>query len=148
MLLTSFSWVERLRMVGINRQQNSTDTEIGELPPRENSSDRDGSATTASTFTSFPPSPRSYPTDAPSPGGVAAASIDALSLSSFATPRSSTQSLPSLAGYDWEYTTRKLQTIKDGPLSEEINAMERSAISALRGTVTEHHTVSMDVEDV
>ncbi|KAI5124258.1 hypothetical protein M0805_005107 [Coniferiporia weirii] len=174
------TWVDRLRIIGIQRQQNP-DSYPDDFPPpphsRESTTDspststiscsvsRSGSATAS--YTSFPPSPRSWPADAPSPGGLAAASLNALTLSSlsanasaFATPRSSTQSLPTLADYDWEYTARKLQTIRDA--DERLSGSEgsegregkaesdeqsaASALSALRRS-TSSRDASMEVDD-
>ncbi|KAH8111063.1 Opi1-domain-containing protein [Phellopilus nigrolimitatus] len=182
------TWVDRLRVIGIQRQQNP-DASVDSLPPLHHShharseslsysasSNSTGlSGSTTATFTSFPPSPRTWPADAPSPGELATTSLDALTLSSlsasasaFATPRSSTQSLPALAGYDWEYTTRKLQTIRDTDkirADSEVNekrenvmlgksahhvADERfaaSALSSLRRVAADSRDVSMEVDD-
>lgn len=62
-----------------------------------------------------------------SKGGMAMAAkhLDALTLNSaLATPRSSTQSLPSLAGrpgfeYEWEYAARKLKSVRERREAEE-----------------------------
>ena len=56
---------------------------------------------------------------------MAAKHLDALTLNSaLATPRSSTQSLPSLAGrpgfeYEWEYAARKLKSVRERREAEE-----------------------------
>lgn len=156
------SWVDRLRTVGIQRQHSSDIPllEAFEAAPSQHSrhssvesqttkSNLVSSSDTATTsYTSFPPSPRSTFTDVPSPGAYPTASLEALRISSlsasaagsaFATPRSSTQSLPDLAGYNWEYTRRKLQTIHDVNTrarlreeDEDIDEMdEQSAVTAL-----------------
>lgn len=122
------------------------------------------SETATATFTSFPPSPRSFLVDVASPSPYPISSLEALRISSlsastsaFATPRSSTQSLPGLAGYDWEYTARKLQTIHDvnerAKLDEEDEDVDEndeqsaaSALNALRSTARESSTVSMEID--
>lgn len=73
-------------------------------------------------------------------------SLDALTLASasagpstgFVTPKSaSAQNLVNMGGYDWELTTRKLQTLRDTDersrsiIEEEEEEEERSAATAL-----------------
>lgn len=157
-LTLSYSWVDRLRTVGIQRQHSSDIPLLEGAPPQHSrhssvesqaKSNLMGSSDTATTsYTSFPPSPRSAFADIPSPGAYPTASLEALRISSlsasaagsaFATPRSSSQSLPDLAGYNWEYTRRKLQTIHDVNTrarlreedEEEDEMDEQSAVTAL-----------------
>ncbi|KAL5513204.1 OPI1 [Sanghuangporus vaninii] len=159
-------WVDRLRVIGIQRRnsENATDVpadanirrvpseiSIGTLETAGSVS----SSSTTGTFTSFPPSPRSWPVDASSPAATAAHSLDLLTLNSLSasgstvhTPRSSTQSLPALAGYDWEYTNRKLQTVRDADEDrveddDTISEMAATALSALRSST---RPTSMDVD--
>lgn len=125
------------------------------------------SDTATASYTSFPPSPRSALVDIPSPSSYPTASLEALRISSlsasasaFATPRSSTQSLPGLAGYDWEYTARKLQTIhdvneranpedggdEDEVIGEDDEQSAATALNALRDTALGNPGAAMEVD--
>ncbi|THH06644.1 hypothetical protein EW145_g3941 [Phellinidium pouzarii] len=168
------TWVDRLRVIGIQRQEDPENS-LDDLPlltrrsrhaPSESfSASGSGSGSATASYTSFPSSPRSWPADASSPGSLAANSLDALTLSSlsaspstYATPRSSTQSLPGLAGYDWEYTARKLQAIRNADERRELGEKKEiiaetdeqsaaSALSALRGSTIVSRDASMEVDD-
>lgn len=159
-----------MRVIGVQRQNANgpSDESTPQIVHRATSEVSEGtvsssasvSGSATATFTSFPPSPRSWPVDAPSPAGLSTNTFDALTLNSLsasgsalATPRSSTQSLPALAGYDWEYTAQKLQTIRDTDESYEIvgkmdaDAEERTAASALSALRGGPRAASMDIDD-
>ncbi|KAL5536893.1 OPI1 [Sanghuangporus sanghuang] len=158
-------WVDRLRVIGIQRRNSDNATDIpadanipSEIPIGTLETAGSVSSSTTGTFPSFPPSPHSWPVDASSPAAMAAHSLDSLTLNSLSasgstlhTPRSSTQSLPALAGYDWEYTNRKLQTIRDADEDrveddDTINEMAATVLSALRSS-TRPTSMDVDVKD-
>ena len=87
-----------------------------------------------------------------SPGGVPPA-FDSLSLSStYVTPRTSTTSLPSLADYTWEASppgaVRKSGGAEQvyGKAESELSSIERTAVSAIRGTAVNPPGIGMDVD--
>ncbi|KAL5531690.1 hypothetical protein ACEPAG_4567 [Sanghuangporus baumii] len=161
-------WVDRLRVIGIQRRNSenatdgSADANIRRVPSEVSMGNLEtagsASSSTTGTFPSFPPSPRSWPIDEPSSTAMAVHSLDSLTLNSASasgstlhTPRSSTQSLPALAGYDWEYTNRKLQTIRDADEDrveddDTMNEMAATALSALRSS-TRPTSMDVDVKD-
>jgi len=154
-------------MVGIQRQ---SDIEGGH-ETEGNFSDI-GTTTEGSTTagTSFPPSPRSYASDFSSSSntGMATASLDALTINSnYATPKSSTSSLQALAELsNWDRRMQPSFRLDEGgeglgisfvpkgrkprdhdDESVERFTVERSAVSAIRGTASEPRDTSMDVDE-
>ncbi len=154
-------------MVGIQRQ---SDIEGGH-ETEGNFSDI-GTTTEGSTTagTSFPPSPRSYASDfsSSSNAGMATASLDALTINSnYATPKSSTSSLQALAelsnwdrrmhlslrrdeggeGLGISFVPKGRKPKDHDDESVERFTVERSAVSAIRGTASEPRDTSMDVDE-
>lgn len=153
-------------MVGIQRQSDLEGGQEGSFSDI-GASTTDGSTTTG---TSFPPSPRSYASDfsSSSNAGMTTASLDALTINStYATPKSSTSSLQALAELsNWDRRLHPSFRIEEGSEGSGISfvpkgrksrdhddesvervAVERSAVSAVRGTASDPRDGSMDVDE-
>jgi len=149
-------WVERLRVIGVQRQPTEEGTSLRLPRINDTGSETDGPGTspldTPASGLAYSPISRSYFADAPSPAGLATMSLDGLSLSStYATPRSSTSSLPTLADYSWDYTAAGVAGSSGKEDKEDevsVQHIERAAVSAVRGTALDPPISTMEVDRV